>query len=83
MILNVTHNCRKYEVKIYPRPGQVIKSFNSRLHGSVRHALSEMRTEGSTPLTMIHSPGSTTHAERGGLRTEVSVEVPTLRRLAT
>jgi hypothetical protein len=63
-----THLGRHFSIKIYPRLVHVIKSFNSRLQGSVPKTLQGIRNQVAGALRMIHSLVTKNPTALGGFR---------------
>lgn len=76
--LRVTHQRRKYKIKLYPLLVHVSKSFNIRLQGSIPSTLSGPRTQSSAALAMDHSLNGRSDYDLGGFRIEVTVKTPIL-----
>lgn len=77
--INTTHKSRHFSLKVYPRIVHVIKSFNSRLQGSVPKTLQGVRNQVAACLRMIHSLTSKGDMALGGFRIEVTVKAQSLR----
>jgi hypothetical protein len=76
--LKATHQSRHFSIKVYPRIVHVIKSFNSRLQGSVPKTLQGVRNQVAACLRMIHSLTGKEEKALGGFRIEVTVKAPSL-----
>ena len=77
--IKATHASRHYSIKIYPRLVHVIKSFNSRLQGSVPKTLQGIRNQAAASLRMVHNLASKDDIAVGGFRIEVTIRAPSLR----
>jgi predicted component of type VI protein secretion system len=77
--IKATHRSRHFSVKVYPRIVHVIKSFNSRLQGSVPNSLQGVRNQVAAGLRMIHNLTGKDAMALGGFRIEVTVKAPSLR----
>ncbi|GFZ43061.1 hypothetical protein JCM24511_00779 [Saitozyma sp. JCM 24511] len=77
--IKATHRSRHFSVKVYPRIVPVIKSFNSRLQGSVPKSLQGVRNQVAAGLRMIHNLTGKDAMALGGFRIEVTVKAPSLR----
>lgn len=73
------HRGRYFSIKIYPRLVHVIKSFNSRLQGSVPRTLQGVRNQVGSASRMVHSLISKNPTALGGFRIEVTVRAKSLR----
>jgi hypothetical protein len=77
--IKATFMQRKFTIKIYPRLVHVIKSFNSRLQGSIPKTVQGIRNQVAASLRMIHSLSSKRPEAIGGFRIEVTVKAKSLR----
>lgn len=77
--IKVTHQLRHFSLKVYPKVIHVIKSFNSRLQGSIPKTLQGVRNQVAASLRMIHSLTSKDDKALGGFRIEVTVKAASLR----
>jgi hypothetical protein len=74
-----TYQGRQFKIKIYPRLVHVIKSFNSRLQGSVPRTLQGVRNQVASAQRMVHSLISKNPTALGGFRIEVTVRAKSLK----
>jgi hypothetical protein len=77
--LKVTHNQRKFRIKIYPRMVHVMKAINSRLQGNIPRTLKGVRGQVAGALRMIDALQGKDPSTLGGFRIEVTVKARTLR----
>jgi hypothetical protein len=77
--IKTTHLNRKFSIKVYPRLVHVIKSFNSRLQGSIPKTLQGVRNQVAASLRMIHNLSGKRAESMGGFRIEVTVKAKSLK----
>jgi hypothetical protein len=76
--LKLSHNGHNYSIKIYPRIVHKIKSFNSKLQGSVPRSLGGARKQAEAARAMLHNLNGQSAEQLGGFRIEVSVKAISL-----
>jgi len=77
--IKAVHCGRHFKIKMYPRLVHLIKSFNSRLQGSIPKTLQGVRNQAASALRMIHNLTSKDENAIGGFRIEVTVKAKTLQ----
>lgn len=77
--IRTTHRNRNFSIKVYPRLVHVIKSFNSRLQGSIPKTLQGVRNQVAGSLRMIHNLSTKEDTAMGGFRIEVTVKAKSLK----
>ena len=77
--IKATHRNRNFRVKVYPRLVHLIKSFNSRLQGSIPKTLQGIRNQSASALRMIHNLASKDNHGVGRFRIEVTVKAKSLQ----
>lgn len=77
--IKATHRNRNFRVKVYPRLVHLIKSFNSRLQGSIPKTLQGIRNQLASALRLIHNLASKDNHGVGRFRIEVTVKAKSLQ----
>jgi hypothetical protein len=76
--LKLSHDNQHYAIKIYPRIVHVMKSFNSKLQGSIPKTLGGARKQAEAARTILHKLNGKSATDLGGFRIEVSVKAVSL-----
>lgn len=77
--IKTTHRDLHFKIQVYPRLGNVIKSFNSRLQASIPMILQGIRNQAAGALRLIHNLASKEDQAVGGFNIEVTVKAKSLQ----